>query len=47
MEGTPIDDNLSEPNKRMLELLKKEAIRFSVFNLALNTPLKEHIAQTV
>lgn len=43
MEGLPSDDNLSENNKKAIEVLTDAGIRFSVFNLLIDSHLKEFL----
>lgn len=47
MVGTPNDDNLSESSKQALEVLKSSGIKFTVFNLAIDENLKEHLNSVV
>lgn len=44
MDGTPNDDNLAESSKSALEILKNVGIKVSVFNLAVDANLREHLA---
>lgn len=47
MDGTPNDENLSETSKKALTVLKSAGIRFTVFNLAIDDNLKNHLSSVV